>query len=91
MEPEWDDRKHAENVRKHGVGFEEAATVIRLFGDPLEVNIPDPDHSVTEQRFLSMGHSEAGRVLVVSYVERISNTIRNHQREGSVTRGAERV
>ena len=73
MEFEWDDRKHAENVGKHGVGFAEAATV---FGDPLEVTIPDPDHSVTEQRFLSMGVSEAGRVLVVSYVERVTNGIR---------------
>ena len=55
------------------MGFGEAATV---FGDPLEVTVPDPDHSVTEQRFLSIGLSEAGRVLVVSYAERVSNRIR---------------
>ena len=41
-----------------------------VFGDPLEVVIPDPDHSIDEQRFLSMGHSTEGRLLVVTYTER---------------------
>jgi len=41
-----------------------------VFGDPLEVTIPDPGHSVEEQRFLSMGESSAGRLLVVAYTER---------------------
>jgi uncharacterized DUF497 family protein len=49
------------------VDFVEAMTV---FGDPLEVIISDPDHSVGEQRFLSMGISVAGRLLVVAYTER---------------------
>ena len=41
-----------------------------VFGDPLEATIPDPDHSLGEFRFVSMGRSEAGRVLVVAYTER---------------------
>ena len=41
-----------------------------VFGDPLEVTIPDPLHSDTELRFVSIGRSEAGRLLVVAYTER---------------------
>jgi uncharacterized DUF497 family protein len=41
-----------------------------VFGDPLEMTISDPDHSIEEFRFISMAHSEAGRVLVVAYTER---------------------
>ena len=67
MELEWDPEKAEENLRSHGVAFTEAQTV---FGDPLEVTILDPDHSDGEFRFLSLGRSEAGRLLVVSYTER---------------------
>ena len=67
MQFEWDPAKAGENASKHGVEFTEAMTV---FGDPLEVTIPDPGHSVEEQRFLSMGESSAGRLLVVAYTER---------------------
>lgn len=73
MDFEWDEAKHRQNVSKHGVGFAEACTV---FGDPLEVTIPDPDHSTTEQRYLSVGLSARGRVLVVSYAEPADDTIR---------------
>lgn len=73
MDFEWDEEKNRQNASKHGVGFAEASTV---FGDPLEVTITDPDHSIAEQRFLSVGLSEGGRVLVVSYVERGGGTIR---------------
>ena len=45
-------RKAAANLKKHGVSFEEAMTV---FGDPLSLNMPDPDHSEDEQRFLVLG------------------------------------
>ena len=72
MEFEWNPSKAATNFTKHGVTFSEAATV---FGDPLEVTIADPDHSVGEFRFLSIGRSEAGRLLVVAYTER-NNHIR---------------
>jgi uncharacterized DUF497 family protein len=63
----WDSRKAAANVRSHGVTFEEAATA---FGDLLSVTIADPAHSITEERFVLVGRSERGRLLVVSHVER---------------------
>jgi uncharacterized DUF497 family protein len=66
MELEWDVAKAESNLEKHGVGFAEAMTV---FGDPLEVAIPDPDHSEGEFRFLSLGSSAQGRLLVVAYAE----------------------
>lgn len=72
MEFEWDPNKATTNFSKHDVTFSEAATV---FGDPLEVTIADPDHSVEEFRFLSIGRSETGRLLVVAYTER-NNHIR---------------
>ena len=64
---EWDHEKAESNLEKHGVSFEEAATV---FGDPLYVDFYDPDHSVDEHRYLIMGQSTAGRLLIVSYSER---------------------
>ena len=67
MDFEWDPEKAEENLRDHGVAFTEAQTA---FGDPLELTIPDPDHSEGEFRFLSLGRSEADRLLVVSYTER---------------------
>jgi uncharacterized DUF497 family protein len=67
VQVEWDPAKAIENVSNHGVEFTEAMTV---FGDPLEVVIPDPDHSIGERRFLSVGLSSAGRLLVVAYTER---------------------
>ena len=67
MQFEWDPAKAEENLAKHAVPFSEAMTV---FGDPLELVIPDPDHSTGEPRFVSMGLSAAGRLLVVSYTER---------------------
>lgn len=67
MEFEWNPEKEQANSEKHGVDFAEAATV---FGDPLELTIADPDHSVGEFRYLSMGRSSLNRILVVSYIER---------------------
>ena len=67
MDFEWDPAKAESNVEKHGVSFVEAITV---FGDPLGVTISDPDHSEPEYRFLSLGRSAEGRLLVVSYTER---------------------
>jgi len=67
MEFEWDAAKAESNIERHGVSFAEAMTV---FGDPLEVTILDPDHSESEFRFLSMGSSIRGRLLVVAYTER---------------------
>jgi len=67
MEFEWDPEKERINSVKHGINFTEAETV---FGDPLELTIADPDHSEAEFRFVSIGMSSAGRLLVVGYTER---------------------
>ncbi len=69
---EWDKKKAASNFRKHSVSFEEAATA---FGDRLSLTITDPDHSRGEERFLLVGVSVLGRLLVVAHTER-SDTIR---------------
>jgi uncharacterized protein len=68
LEFEWDAEKAEANRKKHGVPFSEAVTV---FGDPLSVLIPDPDHSAREERFLLLGRSRTGRLLVVSHTERV--------------------
>jgi uncharacterized DUF497 family protein len=67
---EWDPGKARQNRRKHRVSFQEAATV---FGDPLAVTYPDPDHSTSEQRFIPVGVSSAGQVLIVAHVDRNEN------------------
>ena len=64
---EWDRDKAKANLRKHGVGVEEAQTV---FTDPLSITLPDPDHSADEERFIDIGMSDNHRVLVVMYTER---------------------
>ena len=64
---EWDEEKAILNLRKHGVSFEEAATVFR---DDLSVTVPDPDHSAAEERFITVGVSSQDRVLLVAHVER---------------------
>ena len=60
------------NLQKHGVSFEEAVTV---FGDPLATTIDDPDHSVGEFRFVTIGVSHSQQLLVVVHTER-ENQIR---------------
>lgn len=67
LEFEWDSRKASENRRKHGVTFEEAATV---FGDPLAVVFNDDDHSIGERREIVIGHSDEHRLLLVAFTER---------------------
>lgn len=67
MEFEWNRAKAEQNLRKHGVTFEEAVTV---FADPFELTVYDPDHSVAEDRFVSVGISASGHLLVVGYTER---------------------
>ena len=68
---EWDPKKAASNLSDHGVSFDEATTV---FGDILAMNMPDPDHSEGERRFLVLGMSRASRLVVVSYAERPPRT-----------------
>jgi uncharacterized DUF497 family protein len=69
---EWDERKAASNLRKHGIPFEEAQSV---FYDPRSLTIHHPDYSKTESRFIDIGTSNENRVLVVVYTER-ENRIR---------------
>jgi len=66
MEFEWDEEKAAANLAKHKVSFDEAKTV---FDDPLYVDFYDPDHSHKEHRYLIVGESQQGRLLIVSYTE----------------------
>lgn len=67
MDFEWDPAKAESNLTKHGVSFEEAATV---FSDFLSVTFDDPDHSFDENRFVTIGASEKGRLLFVSHTDR---------------------
>ncbi len=64
---EWDAHKALRNLARHGVSFEEAATV---FGDPLSLTIEDPLHSTDEDRFVTIGQSVRGRALVVVHTDR---------------------
>ena len=66
MRFEWDDRKAVSNLKKHGVSFEEASTIFR---DPLSATGADPDHSLGEQRWVTFGVSDAGRLLVVAHTD----------------------
>lgn len=67
MEFEWDADKAYSNQEKHGVSFDEAATA---FGDPLSLTISDPDHSDAEERFILLGQTYSGRLVVVVHSER---------------------
>jgi uncharacterized DUF497 family protein len=62
----WDKKKASRNLVKHSISFEEATTV---FGDPLSNTFPDQDHSIAEQRFVIIGLSEQGRILVVAHTD----------------------
>ncbi|MBU2055300.1 MAG: BrnT family toxin [Proteobacteria bacterium] len=67
MKIEWDPRKAKSNLKKHGVSFEEAATAL---SDPMAATGADPDHSITEERYITFGVSEKGRLVVVSHTEK---------------------
>jgi len=64
MDFEWDSRKADINSKKHGVSFDEAATV---FGDFLSFTYPDSEHSILEERFIIIGLSSKNRILVISH------------------------
>lgn len=66
MKFEWDPRKANSNLKKHGVSFQEAASI---FGNVLSITYPDPDHSAREQRFITVGMSPSGRVLMVAHTD----------------------
>ena len=64
---EWDPDKAQQNLDKHQVSFPEAATV---FGDPLSMTYDDPDHSLSEERYITVGHSALGQLLIVAHTDR---------------------
>jgi uncharacterized DUF497 family protein len=67
MDFQWDPKKARANLRKHRVSFEEASTV---FNDELATIYEDPDHSLTERRYLTIGTSEKGRLLHIAFADR---------------------
>ena len=67
MKFQWDPTKAADNLKKHGVSFDEATTV---FGDPLAATIPDPEHSAEEARFVTMGQTTKRTLVVVVHTDR---------------------
>lgn len=71
MDFQWNGKKAAINLTKHGVSFEEAGTV---FDDPLSEVVSDTDHSIEEFRWVITGTSDQGRLLVVSFTERGNQT-----------------
>ena len=64
---EWDAGKAAANLKKHRVSFEDATSV---FIDPLAVTFPDPDHSMEENREITIGHTMREELVFVSHCER---------------------
>ena len=72
MKFEGDREKEKGNIRKHAISFDEAVTI---FYDPLSATFHDQDHSITEDRFITVGYSPQGHLLVVSHKER-GDTIR---------------
>ena len=67
IEFEWDASKAKTNLAKHRISFEEATSA---FYDALSITIADPDHSVSESRFLLIGMTSTGRLVVVSPTDR---------------------
>jgi uncharacterized DUF497 family protein len=67
MRFEWDREKAEANLKKHRLSFDDAVTV---FLDPLAATFDDADHSVGERRFITIGYSSKGRLVVVAHAER---------------------
>ena len=66
MKIEWDPKKARLNFQKHKISFEEAATAM---SDPMAATVIDPDHSITENRYITFGVSDRGRLLVIAHTE----------------------
>ena len=73
MRFEWDPAKAANNIRKHGVSFDEAVTV---FKDPLAFIFDDETHSEDEGREIIIGMSTLRRMILVCFVERLEDVVR---------------
>jgi uncharacterized DUF497 family protein len=63
----WDLAKAAANMKKHGVPFDEAATV---FDDPMLITVIDDEHSADEERYVTIGFSRSGRLLMLAHADR---------------------
>ena len=72
MEFEWDDSKAEANLKKHGIRFSEAVTV---WLDDRAIEVPDPEHSVQEERWIRLGFSRKAKLLVVVYCEKNENEL----------------
>lgn len=70
MRFEWDPKKANANIENHGITFEEASTA---FADSGSITVPDPEHSINEERWYLLGISERGHLLVVCHTERREN------------------
>jgi hypothetical protein len=70
---EWDPKKAAANLKKHKVSFDEATGV---FTDPFALTFDDPDHSLDETRFITIGMSEKQRLLFLAHVDRGEDHVR---------------
>ena len=70
---EWDPKKAAENLRRHSVSFDEATSV---FTDPLALTFDDPDHSLDEKRYITIGTSHKQRMLFLSHADRGEDHVR---------------
>jgi uncharacterized DUF497 family protein len=64
---EWDASKATQNLKKHGVSFDEAASA---FGDPFTLTIPDPHHSLDELRFVTIGMTAQQRLVTIVHTDR---------------------
>ena len=64
---DWDEVKAKANLKKHKVSFEEGKTI---FNDPFLFTFPDIEHSVDEERYINIGLSASGRILIVTHTER---------------------
>ena len=64
---EWNPDKADRNLSKHGVSFEEAGTV---FDDPLFITVLDEEHSVDEERYITLGLSATGKLLLIAHTDR---------------------
>jgi uncharacterized DUF497 family protein len=67
LQIEWDPEKAESNLRKHNVGFDEAATV---FDDPQFITLLDEEHSIGEERYITVGRSNRDRLLLVAHTDR---------------------
>ncbi len=64
---EWDPGKADRNAKKHGVSFGEAATI---FDDPMFISVIDQEHSGDEERYITIGLSGSGRLLIIAHTDR---------------------